>query len=251
MSLLKVAILEDNKMLLKELKENLEESQLVEVLVFATNSEEFLEKVAKSKIEALILDIDLIGDSMNGIDIASKLQLPVLFVSGKTKDFFLNIEDLNLNSDSIIVEHVSKPITTEKLNKILPKFINRIHSNNKAQFTYLDFGERRKNKIALSSIVFLESDKKYGAESNNKRIYFKDKPTESLIDFSFVKMKDIGFAKTQFIQSHRSYRVNKDYIESYNSLKHEIFVTALNEAGKKELFKIPVSANYRKAILNL
>src|SRR5947209_4429787 len=122
---LRAAILEDNKQLLKDLKQSLEVTGLIEVVAWSCTSDEFREKVEATKPEAIILDIDLGPDGMTGIDVAHELKLPVLFVSGKTRDFLQGIEDLNLNS-SITVEHVSKPISVEKLNKILPKFINEI-----------------------------------------------------------------------------------------------------------------------------
>jgi chemotaxis response regulator CheB len=54
---LRVAILEDSKALLKELKENVEATGLAEVVAWATNSEEFIEKLGEVKPEALLLDI--------------------------------------------------------------------------------------------------------------------------------------------------------------------------------------------------
>lgn len=248
MNKLKVAILEDSKVLLKELKLLFDESGLVEVVAWALNSEDFLDKVSKQTVEALILDIDLSGDSMNGLDIAHRIQLPVLFVSGKTKDFYASIEDLNMNSDSII-EHISKPITTEKLNKILPKFIKQVRLFQKSLYIHLDFHDSKRNKINLNDIVYLESDKRFGAESNNKRIHFAHRPPETLVDFSFVKMEEIGMSKHQFIQTHRSFRVNHDHILQYNNSSHTVQVRACDTEGKSQLIQVPVSENYRKLVL--
>ncbi|HIA36029.1 MAG TPA: response regulator [Flavobacteriales bacterium] len=248
MSKLKVAILEDNKMLLKELKQNLDQSGLVEVAVWASDPEDLLQKVSKCSVEALILDIDISGSSMNGLDIAHKLQLPVLFASGKTKDFYAVIEDLNMNTENI-VDHISKPITPEKLNKILPKFIKQIRLTNSFKFVYLDFAGSKRNKIAISDIVFLDSDKHFGAASNNKRIYFIDRPPETLVDFTFSKMEDIGFDKTLFVQTHKSYRLNIKKYRSYSN--HFINVEVMNEQGKLEIKQIPVSVNFRKIIREL
>jgi two-component SAPR family response regulator len=125
MSKLKVAILDDNKHLLKDLKLSLEETGLVEVIAWSVDSEEFIEKVEQAKPEALILDIDLGPAERNGIGVAHKLKLPVLFISGKTPEFLHGLEELNLNSTNT-VEHISKPVSLEKLKKILPKFTNEI-----------------------------------------------------------------------------------------------------------------------------
>ena len=244
---LQVAILEDSRALLKELKENVEATGLVEVVAWATNSEEFIEKVGEVKPEALLLDIDLGGDSMNGLDIANTLKLPVLFVSGKTRDFFQSIEELNINSE-ITIEHISKPITPEKLKKILPKFINEIRAMNQAQFVYIDFGDSRRNKIALDSIVCLHTDKKMGADSNNKLIYFTDRKKEVLVDFSFSKMEQHGFSKNQFITIHKSFRVNADKILRYHTATHEVEVAVFKSPGKTDTKFLPVSENYRSDV---
>lgn len=250
MNKLKVAILEDNKELLKYLKENLEKTTLVDVIVYATNSEDFLEKVKLKVPEALILDIDLASDSMNGLDVADHLKLPVLFVSGKTGDFYRNIEELNLNT-RLTVEHISKPITLEKLNKILPKFINEIKSLDKKEFIYLDFQNSKRNKIAVDSIVYLISDKSFGADSNNKRIFFTDRDPEILVDFSFSKMEEKGFQETIFITIHKSYRVNANKILKYLTDTHELELVVYKSLSKSEFIKLPVSDNYRKDVKSL
>lgn len=249
MGKLKVAILEDNKALLKDLKMDLEETNLVEVVVYASNSDDFLKKVSETRTEAIIVDIDLVGDSMTGIDIAHKLNLPVLFVSGKTKDFYQNIEELNMNT-AIPVEHLTKPISLDKLKKILPKFISEINSLDKNQFAYLDFGGSRRNKIAIDTIVYLCADKANGSESNNKRIFFTNRSPEILIDFSFTKMEDKGLSKNIFIQIHRSFRVNAMKINCYSN-NHEVEVEVYESPGKTETVKLAVAENFRKDVSKL
>lgn len=244
---LKVAILEDSLMLLKSLEEDLTETQLVEVIVSATNSTEFLEKINTTKADALVLDIDLVGDSLTGLDIATNLKLPVLFVSGKTRDFYQGIEELNINS-TIPVEHISKPITLDKLKKILPKFINEIHAMNRAKYILLDCCGIKQNKIAIDTIVFIETETGNSGASNNKRIYFTDRNPETLFNFSLTKMEEKGFDKMQFIQIRSSHRVNADKILRYNNSTHEIEVEVFKTIGKTEIKKLPVSENFRKDV---
>jgi len=183
---------------------------------------------------------------MNGLDIANKLKLPVLFVSGKTTEFNYGIEELNMNS-AIPVDHISKPITTEKLKKILPKFINEIIYINKARFIYLDFSENKRNKISIDSIVFIETDTGKSGASNNKRIYFTDRKPEILFNFSLSKIEEKGFDTTQFIKIRSSHRINADKIIRYNN-NHEIEVEAINEKGQLEMKKLPVSDDFRKFV---
>lgn len=246
MSKLKVAILEDSPHLLRDLKESLEETALVEVVAYANTSNEFLDKVNTSQPEALLLDIDLGGDSMNGLDIATKLKLPVLFVSGKTIEFYHGIEELNMNS-AIPVQHISKPITLEKLKKILPKFINEIKAINKTKFVYLDIGDSKRNKIHVDTIVFIETDTGNSGASNNKRIYFTDRKPEILFNISLSRIEEKGFDKTQFIKIRSSHRVNADKIIRYTN-KHEIEVEIVNEKGMLEIKKLPVSEDFRKDV---
>lgn len=247
MEKLKVAILEDNQELLKELYNNLKETDLVDIIIWETNSTEFLEKIKSNPVDALILDIDLNGDSMSGIDVANRLKLPVLFASGKTKEYITEIESINLDSE-IPVEHITKPISFGKLKKILPKFISQIELQSRAKYVYLDFKDRKRTKIRIDSIVFLETDTGESGKSNNKIIYFTDRKPEVLIDFSFSKMHEKGFETHQFTISKQSHRVNINHVDCYNKADDKLIVKARNKNDELINFSIPVSENYRSAI---
>lgn len=244
MRYLKVAVLEDNKELLKDLLASLKETNLVEVVFSATNSTDFLQQVQTSSIEALILDIELCNDSMSGIDVANKVKLPVLFVSGKSRDFIDRIEELNLNYD-FPVESIMKPVSNEKLNKILTKFINRIHLLEKSAFVNLTFKGNKREKIDINTIVCLESETGGSGESNNKKIYFTNRIPEILIDFSFRKMHEKGFDETIFITPNQSYRVNSTKIKRYNSDNSIEVEAVIDNSGNTKTKPIKVSENYR------
>lgn len=245
--MLKVAILEDSEVLLKDLKEMLEDTGLVEVVAYATSSGEFMDKVERTHPEALFLDIDLGGDSMNGLDLANRLKLPVIFVSGHTQTFNNRIEELNINLP-IPVHQITKPITAEKLNKILNKFILDINAYNRTRYVHLDFEESKKNRISIDRIVYLETETGISGTSNNKKIYFSDRKPEKLFNFSFNKMEEMGFDASIFITIHKSYRVNVDRILKYINSSHEIVVEVLDPNGKRVTKNLPVSENYRKYV---
>lgn len=238
-----VAILEDNALLLKDLKEMIEATQLANVLTWSKSSEDFIEKVKSNPIDALLLDIDLQGDSMNGIDVANTLNKPVLFVSGKTGEFYKNIEEVNLESDTVI-EHISKPITISKLQKILPKFIQMISASEASKFVFLDFEKSKRNKIAIDSIVYLATGTGSDGLSNKKEIFFTDRKMERLIDFSFTKMEFYGLESSTFIQISRSHRVNKNKIIRYITNSHTVEVSTF----ENKIEKLSVSENYRKLV---
>lgn len=247
MSKIKAAILEDNKELLKDLKINLEQTDLVDVIIYSTSSADFLEKINKTPPEILLLDIDLGGDSMSGIDIANKVNLPVLFVSGKTVTFFPIIEELNLNKE-IPIDHITKPITLDKLNKILPKLIREIDNFNKSKYIYLDFLKSKKNKLETDSIVCIETETGNSGKSGNKKIFFNNRKPETLIDIDFSDLAKLGICKPKFIETHRSFRVNGNKILGYNHEDHKIELEIINNEGVKAKKTIPVSENFRKEV---
>jgi len=246
MDKLKVALLEDNKDQLKNRKLNLEENGLAKVVVWSTNSSEFIEKVNSEKPDALLLDIDLGNDSMTGLDVAYKLKLPVLFVSGHNADKLKDIESLQREFD-LPVAHITKPIIDKDFIKTATSFLKEVSDRLKASFVILDLKGNGKKKIPVANIVYLETETGGSGASNNKRIYFTDQKPETLIDFSFSKMESFGFDCKVFVQTHKSYRVNAEKIIIYNN-NHTVDVEVMNQNGKNEIKQIPVSDNYQKPI---
>ena len=246
---LKVALLEDDREILKALRSELEATGLVEVIFWAQNSAEFLQKIASYSPEAVILDIDLAGDSKTGLEVAQQVKLPVMFVSGKTRDFFSAIEEMNISME-FPVEHLTKPIWQDKLARLMPKFIDEINSYSQKRLVYLNFKESRRNKISTTNIVYLCADKDFGSESNNKRIFFSDRKPEILNNFSFKSMVSAGFSMRQFVTTHKSFVVNADHIIRYVDSEHVVEVNAIADNGKMTKFVLPVSENYRKLLMD-
>lgn len=240
---MKVAILEDNKVLLKERKNNLEENELAKVVVWAREADEFLEKVKSEKPQALFLDIELDNKStMKGLDVAYMLKLPVMFVSAFNAQNLKQIESLKREND-FPVEHITKPFSEQEFIKAARKFLDEVRDFNNS-YVYLSFKGKEMHKIRIDDIVYLCSNKAEGAASNNKEIYFTDRKQEVLVDFSFSKMEDLGLKKNKFITVHRSYIVNEKHIKSYNKTKQQIEVWAVKD-GKAEQIFLPVSENFK------
>lgn len=244
---LKIALLEDNKAQLKERKTLIEENNLAQVTIWATHSTDFLEKVRMEKPDVLMLDIDLGNESLSGIEVASKLKLPVLFVSQYNDKNLKEIEALNLESD-FPVDHLSKSFNDEALIKKMTRFLTEVSEYLNSKVVYLDFKFDKRNKISVDSIVCIESETGSSGESNNKRIYFSNRRPETLCDFSFTKMNEYGIDSHIFITTHRSFRVNASKIGRYNSTDHFVEVEVFNDLGNIEKKQIPVSENYRKDV---
>lgn len=244
MNRLKLAILEDNKEQLKERKINLEETGLADVVVWATNSEDFLNKVPGQIVDAVVLDIDLANDSLSGLDVAYKIKLPTLFVSGHNPRHLLEIEKLEREFD-IPVRHITKPATDAEFKKTATKFLTEVRLLKESSFVILDFRDSKKNKIHVDSIVYLCADKAAGSLSNNKQIFFTDRKPEILIDFSFNKMAELGFNRNQFLTIHRSYVVNEKHIRSVKKQISKIEVLVMNASGEKEIKLLSMSENFK------
>lgn len=244
MQKLKIAILEDNKILLNNFKRNLEEHDLATVVVAERASEIFIEKVSTQNPDALFLDIDLNGDSMNGLDVAYHLKLPVLFVSGHNDKKIKEIEQLERDC-SIYVKHISKPFSDEVFIITARAFLEQVREDATSKYITLDFAESKRNKILVDSIVYLGTEKANGAESNNKAIYFTNRKPEVLIDFTIAKMHEKGFSNQKFLEIIRGVVVNIKHIKSRKKGSREIEVEVMNDHGKIETKLLKTSENFR------
>lgn len=238
-----VGILDDDKWLLKQLKLDLEATGLVEVKVASCQSWDFLDKVGGADVQMVILDIDLKGDRMSGLEVASLVKLPVLFYTGKILDNVFRINELNW-STRLPVDSLVKPASVEKLKFSLSKFIPRVSEYENSNSVRLDFKGSKSNLIKKSDIVFVETETGSGGESGNKRIHFINRCPEILIDKTYNDLKKIGLDKPVFLVPHRSYLVNGVRIKGYHD-DHRLIVESMNENGKMEIKNIPVSETYR------
>lgn len=246
MNRLKVALLDDSAILLKDLKYQIESTGLVDVVAWATNADELLDKVRTARPDILLLDIDLQGDAMSGLDVAVKLRLPVLFISGKMKDYYESVSTINVELKEVPVDYITKPASIDKLNAILPKFIQQVRAMAKPVGIKLALKDEGRKEFQLDRIVCLCADKEVGSASGNKEIHFIDRPPGVLVDFSFTSMEQKGFPKEQFLTIHKSFRVNATHVLGLEG--DEILVKAMDAQGRHVEKRLPVSENYRPTI---
>lgn len=244
MSKIKIAILEDNKLLLKDLKKDFEKTELVEVVACATNSSDFIDKVKAEMPDAIAVDIELPGDSMNGVDVANMLELPTLWVSGNTRDYIDRIVELNLKP-AVITEILSKPITDSKINGILPKFVERVLDKKRKRIVPLKILREGIVMIEVDSIVYLTTE---GESSGNCVIYFSNRPPGTLINYPLKKVEEWDIEKT-FLQISGSVRVNRKCVTQ--RLPNKLKVYLLNNGGKKDEKWLDISEGFQPAIRKL
>jgi len=247
MNKLKVALLEDDTFLIKDIKLSLEETGLVDIVFYAQSSIEFYQKMEHNQPEALLLDIDLRGERVSGLDIAGKFKLPSLFISGKTREFNTELEDLDTNFDFTVMR-LRKPLVQDALVKTLKKFVKEIRSLQKSQTMRLKLLSQGWQIIPNDCIVFMSSE---GESSNNKEIYFSDRIPDVLVNFSFKRISDFGFDPDIFLRANKQRVVNRNNIANYRQKEHKILVKAINTSKKEEEFIIEISEDYRPAFRKL
>lgn len=236
MKKLKVAILEDNKTLLKEAKQNLEKTGLVEVIFCSDNSDDFFIKLEKNKVQALVLDIDLAGHTLTGIDIAAKCKLPVIFHSGQTDRFNSKIEDVSHSFD-FPVERLRKVSSDETMLKVMKKFIKQVEAFEKSKIVQLNLVGKKATQLPTDSIVYLTTK---GADASNMMIYFDDRSPEIATDLHFVNLPEKGFPMDVFMEIHRSFYVNVDKVKNYIK-PDKITVEIINKKGDFEKVNLKIA----------
>ena len=246
----RIAILEDNEKQLNKIEDYLSKISNVQIVIKSKSSNEFFEQLETAYPDILITDLDLGNDSMTGMEVAHEKRIPVFFASVNTADYIENIEDLKREAD-ICVDHITKPFNEEKFIKSFKRFIKEVELFANIQYVYLNFNKTKKNKILIDEIVYLCADKQTGSESNNKQVYFINRKSENLIDFSFSKMEEVGLLPIQFVTIHKSFRVNKKFIERYLPKTKEIEVKIYENDKSSKTIKLAVSENYHAVIKKL
>lgn len=246
----RIALLEDNEKQLHKLEDYLSKISNVQVVIKSKNSNDFFEQLETAYPDILITDLDLGNDSMTGMEVAHEKQIPVFFASINTADYIEDIENLKRDAE-ICVDHITKPFTEEKFIKSFKRFVKEVELFANVKYLHLNFDKTKRNKIFIDEIVYLSADKSNGSESNNKKIHFINRNSETLIDFSFSKMEQNGFPPTQFVTIHKSFRVNKKYIEKYLPKTKEIEVKVFDTSSTAKIVRLMVSENYQSVIKNL
>jgi len=240
---LTVAVLEDSKPFLKEMIDNLKRTELVNIVVAEQFSEPFIEKVNETQPEALLLDIHLKDESIDGIHVAEILKRPTLFLSAARKDYLDRIDNLKALG-KFPVEEFGKIPDAEKLKSILKTFIPRVREYQKTQKVKVKPKGDDEISILTSDVSFIETVK---AAGNHKLNLFSRKPIETA-DTTFEYFRSIGFTEETFYKLGKSYLFNIATTEYENGF---LMTNFKNEKGISEPFKLEVPDDKRKEVKKL
>lgn len=243
----KVGLLEDNQAMLKDLKSIVETLDTVQVVCYATNSSDFISKVESTQPQILLLDIDLVNDSMTGLDVAKLFKLPVIFVSGKNAEHLRTIENLKFDYQ-FKVDFISKPYNDDHLKRLLEQFTRDLKNQSSNETLVLKF-KGESHRILVKDIAFFRTEKMANSNSNNKVAYFTNKPPQTIIDYSFSKNID-SLMVDIFLICEKGIRVNLQAHPNFIKEKKQIALQAMNKDNQLETFYLPVSENYQSSVRN-
>lgn len=218
-----ILIVEDELLIAEMLKEMLIELSY-NVVGIAKNYNQTLNYLEKKlNIDLVFLDINLSSEK-NGLDIGNYIkenyQIPFLYLTSNS-----DTKTVITASETLPENYLIKPFTKNTLFAALEIFKSKL--NNKPK--QIKFKDGIKNVVLMSDqIRFVKSEKNYIEINTEDKKFVLRQSLDGFI--KELKSKD-------FIRVHRSYAVNKKYIDSYQ--KQTILIMG---------HKIPVSRNYKKEI---
>ncbi len=244
MSKLKVAVLEDDAEMLKYLIGRLRATELVEVVGHARDRVRFISEVNAKAPEALILDIDLVGEPEGGLRVARELSLPVLFISGHVGGNLQAIEVLDAQRTRLPVAHLSKTGSDDVLRNRLEKFVNEIRAmRTQRRIVLREKGKGMMIEVSLDSIVAIKVDAG-SADSNNKIVLFSDRRPVRIADVTISRLDDFGIPSDAFLSISRDCVVNRTQILERKS--SEVVVRYMQHDGGVITKRLEIKVAYRQ-----
>ncbi|TXD47864.1 LytR/AlgR family response regulator transcription factor [Polaribacter sp. IC073] len=219
MNSIRIYILEDEIITQELLKETLEVLGY-KVCGMATNAEIALKEIEELQPDIAILDIRVEGLE-TGIWLGNQLEIPFIYLTA-----FNDVETIKKAINTKPTSYLVKPFNNNELFIAVELAISKIKKT--AQIIVKD---RDKNiKILEEDIMFAKKEDHYLALHlvDSKRLI-----RASIHDF----LKQVN--SSSFLQVHRSYVVNKNYISAFNSKE----ITINN-------YKIPLSKTYVKEVFD-
>ncbi|WP_421938842.1 LytR/AlgR family response regulator transcription factor [Pedobacter sp.] len=197
-------IVDDNELARSTLKQLIKLDNGLKLVAECGQASEALTVMSASKIDLLLLDIEM--PDLSGIDLARSLghQSPLIIFVTANRDYAADAFDLN------VVDFMTKPLTPERFLQSILKakeiFRNQalFSGSNKDDFIFIrDAGTIR--RLRLNDVDYLE------AKGDYVKIYTSSK-TYSI--YSSLKSIEDKLPADRFIRIHRSFMINLNKIEA-------------------------------------
>lgn len=223
--LLKCAVVDDSTLQRLSIVRLIQMHPTLELIGQYKNAVEAKKALLTHDIDLLFLDIEM--PILSGFDLLDEItkKPQVIFVTGKTKYAFKAF-------DYDAVDYLRKPIAKERFYNAVHKAITNYKLKNDEGFGDEDFifvkSNLKKRKVFLGELRFVEALGDYVKLVTEH---------ESLVVLSTMKAFQELLPAERFLRIHKSYIVNLDKVQSYNSKQIEL-----------QNDKLPLSRN-RKADL--
>ena len=230
-------IVDDEPLAIRLIEKHIAQIESFEVIATCNTALKAFEILNTEKIDLLFLDIKM--PSITGIDFLKSLRNPPkTILTTAYRNYALESYDLD------VVDYLLKPITFDRFFKAVERYYreNPINSsvqktstpinnsNSENTFIILKSGSKH-HKIALNSILYIESLKDYiKVHTNENRIVSKYKISDiekELVDKSFLRV-------------HRSFIVNTTKVTAFTP--HDVEIGAV---------EIPIGISYKGTVLGV
>lgn len=213
MARMKILIVEDEPFAAEELKEKLENLNH-EVTGIAESYEEALELIRKDKPELVLVDIELKGE-LTGIDLSEELNkqnISFIYIS--------SIEDLSVYYKAKTtgpIEYLPKPVNSLSLRNALLELEAEIATLKSRRMHFFHDKSGIKKRIEVDQIVYIKAGGMYCD------VFFADTVTPWMLSVPMGNLiKDLDHP--DLIQIHRSYTINRNYVEKIQGSNVQMIV---------------------------
>jgi two-component system LytT family response regulator len=247
---IKAIIVDDEPLSREKIRILAESNDQVEIIDKAKNFSEAKVLIGKWQPELIFLDINMPGKS--GIDLISELGEKAPFVIFTTAHSDYAAEAFNLNAVhyllkpfdqqkfDIAIQRAIERISAKRSGEIIDEIQNIISSKQKPEVFSDRISIKYQGKIilvAVDDICFIEADKNYAV------VNLKDK------EYRMRKtLNEIGekLNPESFIRVHKSFIVNKSFIQELEPTFNQEFIIKLTSNKK-----IPTGKAYKENVLTL
>lgn len=239
---IKVLIADDEEHNRETLKSLLSENQSISVEALCKDGFETIAAVQHYKPDLLFLDINM--PRLSGFDVLEllgELAPPVVFVTAYDEHALKAFE-------TSAIDYVLKPVSSERLQKAIDKFIK---SGTRQKKDYIPFLDEQKALAAplsrilvkdgseifiipVNEIVYIKAEDDYIGIVTEKRMYLKQ---------DRISLLESVLNKSQFYRIHRSYILNINYLSKLENTSKDSYKAILKNGTS-----IPVSANGFKGL---
>ena len=197
----------------------------------ATSGKEAYTYLKDNHVDCFLLDINI--DDYSGIELAKKIReideyviTPIIFITAEYKYEMTAYRDFHSYC------YLKKPFSKEELEKLLDKVLNKGIIKNKEKDSIQIKTKKINYIIELKDVLFIE---RINRKTN---IQMKNEIVE--INQSLNSIEEV--LNEELFRCHRSYIVNRNYIEKIDKSKSIIYL--------KGDFKVPIGIRYRDIVFS-